>query len=186
MGQSLGCSGTPPRTAVTDSEQSEAAANGDSADANGSTGNAGGGGSGGGTAEANSNPQQQQQQQPRQGKHVPEELFALSNTEDNESIQGLVRSGGCLWIGRFRLPPARPGEDKSEVRKGGGLLPRAERAASHVPCAGASKRRRHASLCFTASLMGCVLARVGTLRSAVLCSNSVLRGAGRGAHGRQK
>ncbi|CAM9301654.1 unnamed protein product, partial [Ectocarpus sp. 6 AP-2014] len=41
--------------------------------------------------------------------------FALSNTEDNESLQGLVRSRGSLWIGKFGLPSPPAGEDESEL-----------------------------------------------------------------------
>lgn len=55
---------------------------------------------------------------PQQGRG--QELFALSNTDDNYSVQGLVCSGGCLRIGKFGLPPPPPAKDESEVRKGGG------------------------------------------------------------------
>ncbi|CAM9433042.1 unnamed protein product [Scytosiphon promiscuus] len=49
------------------------------------------------------------------GNGVVAELFALSNTDDNDSLQGLVCSGGSLWIGKFGLPPTPPGQDESEV-----------------------------------------------------------------------
>lgn len=65
---------------------------------------------GGGAAAANG----KRKQQPRQAR---EEVFALSNTEDNESLQGLVRSRGSLWIGKFGLPSPPTGEDESEVRE---------------------------------------------------------------------
>lgn len=115
----MGCSSADtdtPRTGAA-REQDEAVANGSagagSAGAHGATGadDAGSGGDGG-TAAANG----KIQDPPRQ-EDESQEVFALSNTEDNDSIQGLVRSGGYLWIGNFRLPPAQPGEDESEVRK---------------------------------------------------------------------
>lgn len=46
-----------------------------------------------------------------------EQYFALCNTDDNESVRGLVGSGGCSWLGTFGLPPVPPGEDVEEVRK---------------------------------------------------------------------
>ncbi|CAM9243156.1 unnamed protein product [Ectocarpus sp. 4 AP-2014] len=67
------------------------------------------GGGGGAAAAANG---KRKQQRPHQAR---EEVFALSNTEDNESLQGLVRSRGSLWIGKFGLPSPPAGEDESEV-----------------------------------------------------------------------
>lgn len=99
MGQALGCG------AGEDSEKDDTAANGSAGKSTGS-----------GTAAANGKPRQPPTP-PRNDQH--RELFALSNTENNDSIQGLVRSGGCLWIGTFRLPPAQPGEDESEVSEVG-------------------------------------------------------------------
>ena len=55
----------------------------------------------------------------REGEGGAQECLALGNTENNESIQGLVRSAGCLWLGVFGLPPVPSGEDE-EVRRGGG------------------------------------------------------------------
>lgn len=69
------------------------------------------GGGGGAAAAANG---KRKQQRPHQAR---EEVFALSNTEDNESLQGLVRSRGSLWIGKFGLPSPPAGEDESEVRE---------------------------------------------------------------------
>ncbi|CAN0023129.1 unnamed protein product, partial [Ectocarpus sp. 8 AP-2014] len=66
-------------------------------------------GGGGGAATANG---KRKQQRPHQAR---EEVFALSNTEDNESLQGLVRSRGSLWIGKFGLPSPPAGEDESEL-----------------------------------------------------------------------
>ncbi|CAM9627463.1 unnamed protein product [Ectocarpus sp. 12 AP-2014] len=71
--------------------------------------NANGGGGGGGAAAANG---KRKQQRPHLAR---EEVFALSNTEDNESLQGLVRSRGSLWIGKFGLPSPPAGEDESEL-----------------------------------------------------------------------
>ncbi|CAB1096781.1 unnamed protein product [Ectocarpus sp. CCAP 1310/34] len=67
------------------------------------------GGGGGAAAAANG---KRKQQRPHQAR---EDLFALSNTEDNESLQGLVRSRGSLWIGKFGLPPTPAGEDESKL-----------------------------------------------------------------------
>lgn len=44
-----------------------------------------------------------------------QQCFALCNRDDNESVQGLVRSGGCLWLGTFTLPPIPQGEDEDQV-----------------------------------------------------------------------
>eukprot|EP00752_Nemacystus_decipiens_P007799 g6965.t1 len=118
-GQALGCSvdiDASPSSTGADPEQDEAAENG-TAEANGSAGNdsSGGDGSGGGgagAAAANGKPKEPPRQRPEEQN---KEIFALSNTEDNDSIQGLVRSGGCLWIGRFGLPPVQPGEDELEM-----------------------------------------------------------------------
>lgn len=115
-GQALGCSAgsdTPPTDVDGKQDQDDTAANGD-ADTNGSTGNDAD--KGGAAAEAAANGKLQYPPRPEEQN---KELFALSNTEDNDSIQGLVRSGGYVWIGRFRLPPAQPGEDESEVGKKG-------------------------------------------------------------------
>lgn len=46
---------------------------------------------------------------------VREECLALSNTDNNESVQGLVRRAGCLWLGVFSLPPVPSGEEEEEV-----------------------------------------------------------------------
>eukprot|EP00903_Cladosiphon_okamuranus_P012861 g12014.t1 len=112
-GQALGggAGSDPPRTSVDgEQDQEEAAANGNTDADSSSTGN--GSGNGGAAAGAAANGKHQY---PPRLEEKTQELFALSNTEDNDSIQGLVRSGGYLWIGRFRLPPAQPGEDESEM-----------------------------------------------------------------------
>ena len=41
-----------------------------------------------------------------------DQFLALGNTEDNESVQGLVRSDGCTWLGTFSLPPAPEGQEE--------------------------------------------------------------------------
>lgn len=56
---------------------------------------------------------------PREGE-VREECLALSNTDNNESVQGLVQSAGCLWLGVFSLPPVPSGEEEGEVCGVGG------------------------------------------------------------------
>ena len=113
-GEALSCSAdTGASRTGAGNGQDEAAANG-GADANGSTGNDSDGSGVGGASAANG----KLQHPPRQGQEEQnQQVFALSNTEDNDSIQGLVRSGCYLWIGRFCLPPAQPGEDEAEVRK---------------------------------------------------------------------
>lgn len=40
------------------------------------------------------------------------QFLALGNTEDNDSVQGLVRSDGCTWLGTFSLPPAPEGQEE--------------------------------------------------------------------------
>ena len=61
--------------------------------------------------------QQQEQQQQQRERQREKQCLALSNTDDNESLQGLVRCGGWLWLGTFGLPSVPPGEVDSEVRK---------------------------------------------------------------------
>lgn len=147
-GHALGCSVmTDTSRTGADSEQDEAAANG-STEANGRARNDAGGGGGGGAAAANG-----ELHHPRRPEEQNQEVFALSNTEDNDSIQGLVRSGGYSWIGRFRLPPAQPGEDESEVGRKGCSIKFGVQAVTR---AGASRRNRHASLCALGRLRVCV------------------------------
>lgn len=57
---------------------------------------------------------------PREGEIRDQECLALSNTDNNESVQGLVRSAGCLWLGVFSLPPVPSGEEEEEVSEVGG------------------------------------------------------------------
>lgn len=59
--------------------------------------------------------QQQQREQQREQRRDGQ-CLALSNTADNESLQGLVRSEGWLWLGTFGLPPVPPGQLEEEVR----------------------------------------------------------------------
>lgn len=40
--------------------------------------------------------------------------LALYNTDDNVSVQGLVRSGDCLWLGTFGLPQLLGQEEDEE------------------------------------------------------------------------
>lgn len=46
------------------------------------------------------------------GKGTQDQFLALGNTEDNDSVQGLVRSDGCTWLGTFSLPPAPEGQEE--------------------------------------------------------------------------
>lgn len=127
VGKALGC----PVSAVTPSAlkmEYEAAAGREEDGVEGAVanGSAGGGSdgtvengiSGGGSGSTVANGALKKQTQPRrQQDDGQREFFALSNTKDNYSLQGLVRSGGYLWIGKFGLPPAPPGEDEAGVRK---------------------------------------------------------------------
>lgn len=123
LGQALGCADGPlpkAKKAGGSSSDGESDSKGQdesrgAGDSNGAVGVAGKDAENGVVAANGSNEKEPSQQQQQQGKSR-EELFALSNTDDNDSLQGLVRSGGCVWIGKFGLPPMPPGKDESEVR----------------------------------------------------------------------
>ena len=63
---------------------------------------------------------EQQQRDKQRERQREKQCLVLSNTNDNETLQGLVRSDGWLWLGTFGLPPLPPGEVDPEVRGGRG------------------------------------------------------------------